>query len=45
MHGNRDHFIYKILVAQTLREIIKKWDLIKLRSFCKSKDNVKKRKI
>ena len=31
-------------VAQTLRSAINKWDLLKLRSFCKAKDTVSKTK-
>ena len=30
--------------AQTLRETINKWDLLKLKSFCKAKDIVNKTK-
>ena len=30
--------------AQTLRETINKWDLLKLKSFCKAKDTVNKTK-
>ena len=36
--GIRGNFLNMTLVAQTLRLIIDKWDLIKLKSFCKSKD-------
>ena len=39
-----DHFLNIIPVVQTLRETINKWDLLKLRSFCKAKDMVNKRK-
>ena len=31
-------------VAQTMRETINKWDILKLRSFCKAKDIVNKTK-
>ena len=31
-------------VAQTVRETINNWDLLKLRSFCKAKDMIKKTK-
>ena len=37
-----DHFLNIIPAAQTLRESINKWDLLKLRSFCKTKDRVNK---
>ena len=40
--GTGDHFLNITPVAQTLREIINKWDLLKLRSFCKAKDTVNK---
>ena len=39
-----DHFLNRTSVAQTLREKINKWDLLKLRSFCKSNDMVNKTK-
>ena len=39
-----DHFPNITLVAQILRTIINKWDLLKLRSFCKAKDTVHKTK-
>ena len=39
-----DHFLNIIPVAQTLRAIISKWDLLKLRSFFKAKDTVNKTK-
>ncbi|CAO2625106.1 hypothetical protein LEMLEM_LOCUS18705 [Lemmus lemmus] len=35
-----DHFLNTTPVAQTLRATISKWDLVKLRSFCKAKDMV-----
>ena len=42
--GTGDHFLNITPVAQTLREAINKWDLLKLKSFCKSKDMVNKTK-
>ena len=42
--GTRDHFLNITLVAQTMRETINKWDLLKQRSFCKAKDTVNKKK-
>ena len=40
--GTGDHFLNITPVAQTLRETINKWDLLKLKSFCKAKDTVNK---
>ena len=40
--GTGDHFLNRTLAAQTLRETINKWDLLKLKSFCKAKDMVNK---
>ena len=42
--GTEDHFLNITLVAQTLRATINKWNLLKLRSFCKAKDIVNKTK-
>ena len=42
--GKGDPFLNIIPVAQTLREIINKWDLLKLKSLCKTKDTVNKTK-
>ena len=42
--GTGDHFLNITPVAQTLRATINKWDLLKLRSFCKAKDIVNKTK-
>ena len=39
-----DHFLNITPVAQTLRAMINRWDLLKLRSFCKAKDMVIKTK-
>ena len=36
--GTGNPFLNITPVAQTLREIINKWDLLKLKSFCKAKD-------
>ena len=41
--GTKDQFLGKILVAQTIRATMNKWEL-KLRSFCKAKDTVIKTK-
>ena len=40
--GTGDHFLNITLVAQTLRSTIDKWDLLKLRRFCKAKETVSK---
>ena len=40
----RDHILNTTPVAQTLRETINKWDLLKLKSFCKAKDMIIKTK-
>jgi hypothetical protein len=37
-------FLNKIPLAQALRSIISKWDLMKLKSFCMAKDNVIRKK-
>ena len=42
--GTGDHFLNVTPVAQTLRAPINKWDLLKLRSFCKAKETVNKTK-
>ena len=42
--GTGDHFLNITPVAQSLRTTINKWDLLKLRSFCKAKDTVNKTK-
>ena len=39
-----DHFLNITPAAQTLRETINKWNLLKLISFCKEKDTVNKTK-
>ena len=39
-----NHFLNRTLEAQTLRETINKWDLLKLKSFCKAKDMINKTK-
>ncbi|KAL6039213.1 hypothetical protein STEG23_005631 [Scotinomys teguina] len=39
-----DYFLNIPPVAQTLRTTINKWDLLKLKSFCKAKDTVNKTK-
>ena len=35
--GTREHFLNITPVAQTLRETLNKWDLLKLKGFCKAK--------
>ena len=42
--GTGDHFLNITPVAQTLRETVNEWDLLKLKSFCKAKDTVNKTK-
>ena len=42
--GIGNHFLNTTPEVQTLREKIKKWDLLKLKSFCKAKDMVNKTK-
>ena len=39
-----NYFLNRTPAAQTLRETINKWDLLKLKSFCKAKDMVNKTK-
>jgi hypothetical protein len=43
-HGHRENFLSRTLMAYALRSRIDKWDLIKLQSFCKTKDTVKREK-
>ena len=38
--GTEDHFLHITPIAQTMRATLNKWDLLKLRSFCKAKDTV-----
>jgi len=38
--GTGENFLNKTKMAYALRSRINKWDLIKLQSFCKAKDNV-----
>ena len=42
--GTGEHFLNITPAAQTLRETINKWDLLKLKSCCKTKDTVNKTK-
>ena len=42
--GTGDQFLSRTPGAQTIREAMNKWDLLKLRSFCKAKDTVSKTK-
>ena len=39
-----DHFLNITPAVKALRETINKWDLLKLKSFCKAKDMVNKTK-
>ena len=43
-HGHRGNFLYSTPIAYALRSRTDKWDLIKLQSFCKTKDTVNKTK-
>ena len=43
--GTGGDFLSRNPVAQTIRETMNKWDLLKLRSFCKAKDTVIKTNI
>ena len=36
--GTEEDFLGRTLVAQTIRATRNKWDLLKLKSFCKAKD-------
>ena len=38
--GTPYEFINRIPIVQTLRSTINKWELMKLKSFCKAKDSV-----
>jgi hypothetical protein len=40
--GTGENFLNRTAMACTVRSRINKWDLIKLQSFCKAKDTVKK---
>ena len=42
--GTGDHFQRITPVAQSIRATMNKWDLLKLKSFCKAKDTVIKTK-
>ena len=42
--GTGGKFLNRTPIAYTLRSIIDKWNLIKLQSFCKAKDTVKRTK-
>ena len=42
--GTGDHFLWRTPVALTIRTTMNKWNLLKLRSFCKAKDTVIKTK-
>jgi hypothetical protein len=40
--GTGDNFLNRTPMAQALRSTIHKWDLVKLKSFCKTKDTIKR---
>jgi hypothetical protein len=42
--GTGEKFLNRILMTGAVRLRIDKWDLIKLKSFCKSRDTVNKKK-
>jgi hypothetical protein len=42
--GTEEKFLNRTAVAYAVRSRINKWDLIKLQSFCRAKDTVKKTK-
>ena len=42
--GRGDNFLNRTPMAQALRSTIDKWDLMKLKSFCKAKDTVNRTK-
>jgi hypothetical protein len=42
--GTQENFLNRIPVARTLRTSIDKWELMKLKSFCKGKDIVNRKK-
>ena len=42
--GTRENFLNRTPMASALRPRIEKWDLMRLQSFCKAKDTVKKTK-
>ena len=42
--GTGDHFLGRTPVAQTIRETMNKWELLKLRIFCKAEDTITKTK-
>jgi hypothetical protein len=43
--GTGENFLNRTAVVCAVRSRINKWDLIKLQSFCKEKDNVNKTKV
>ena len=42
--GTGDHYLNITTITQTVRATMNKWDLLKLRHFCKAKDTVTKTK-
>ena len=43
-HCHRGKFLNRTLMAYVLRSRINKWDLVKLKSFCKAKDTLNRTK-
>lgn len=43
--GTWENFLNRTPMAYDLRSVIKKWDFIKLKSFCKAKDTVERKKM
>ena len=41
-YSTGDNFLNRTPMAQALRSTIHKWDLVKLKSFCKTKDTIKR---
>jgi hypothetical protein len=42
--GTGNNFLNRTLMTQALRSLIDRWDLMKLKSFCKAKDTINKSK-
>jgi hypothetical protein len=42
--GTGDNFLNRTPTAQALRSTINKWELVKLKSFCKARDTIKRTK-
>ena len=43
--GRGENFLYRTPMTQALRSTIDKWNLMKLKSFCKAKDTVNRTKL